>query len=171
LFLIKCAIIFAIIMCTCNTSCTCPTTPCKTCDPISCGCVIYDSETLLPNIGIIKGDKACVWLSKLDTAYAAILQRNIELEALSMKSTNFPTGALSGVLGSSAMVDSSVVWTVNQTTAAQVFTLPTPTDVNKIRTLKVCNTGTESFTIETLVLTINSYVEFMWANNTWNKTL
>jgi hypothetical protein len=82
LFLIKCAIIFAIIMCTCNTSCTCPTTPCKTCDPISCGCVIYDSETLLPNTGIIKGDKACVWLAKLDTAYAAILQRNIELEAL-----------------------------------------------------------------------------------------
>ncbi len=156
-------------MCTCNK--TCPTTTCKTCDPISCECVIYDLETSLPNIGIIKGDKACTWLSKIEAAYAAILQRNIELEALSMKSTNFPTGASTGVLGTSAMVDSSVVWTVNQTTASQVLTLPNPTDVNKIRTLKICNTGTESFSINTLTLTINKYVEFLWANNTWNKTL
>lgn len=156
-------------MCTCKK--TCPTTTCTSCDPISCDCVIYDSETVLSNLGIIKGDKSCAWLSKIDTAFATLLQRNIELEGLSMKSTNFPTGATTGVLGSSAMVDSSVVWTVNQTTASQVLTLPNPTDVNKIRTLKICNTGTESFTINTLVLTINKYTEFLWANNTWNKTL
>lgn len=68
-------------MCTCNKKCGC-NNPCKTCDPISCDCVIYDSETTLPNLGIIKGDKACAWLSKIDAAYAIILQRNIELESL-----------------------------------------------------------------------------------------
>jgi hypothetical protein len=78
---------------------------------------------------------------------------------------NLATG---GSIGTAATtVDIASTFNINQTTASQVITLPTPTDATAGDRLVVNNIGTASFTIAGLLVPANSTANFSWTGTAW----
>jgi hypothetical protein len=86
------------------------------------------------------------------------IQDNFRLATLVI--ANNPTG---GVIGTAATtVDVASAFNINQTTAAQALTLPTPTIADAGLLVKVTNVGTVSYTLNGVAMPINATTEFVW---------
>ena len=93
-------------------------------------------------------------------------------------STLFTAIALSddsngGVLGSTAAatVDVATTININQTTAAQTFTLATPTDTTAGRIVFVNNIGSTSLVLEGNTISTGKSVSFIWNGSAWVQTI
>ena len=81
---------------------------------------------------------------------------------------DFPTG---GSIGTAATtVDVKTSFLLNQTTAGQTLTLPSPTTTTAGRTIYVSNVGTTSFTISTAVLNPGITAAYFWNGAAWTST-
>jgi hypothetical protein len=90
---------------------------------------------------------------------------NDNLKTATLAIANLATG---GSIGTAATtVDIASTFNINQTTAAQVITLPSPTDATAGDRLVVNNIGTASFTIGGLLIPINSTSNFVWTGTAW----
>ncbi|MBV5281098.1 MAG: hypothetical protein JZU53_01555 [Paludibacter sp.] len=79
--------------------------------------------------------------------------------------TDKPTG---GVIGTATeTVDSYTAFNLNQTTAGQTLSLPTPTNTLAGRILQVNNIGTVSVTIGTITIDAQQTTEFVWNGSGW----
>lgn len=76
---------------------------------------------------------------------------------------NFATG---GVIGTAAAtVDNYAQFIINQTTAAQTLSLPTPTAASTETSVVVSNGGTVPFTMHGKILPVNGSAIFVWNTN------
>jgi hypothetical protein len=78
---------------------------------------------------------------------------------------NLATG---GVIGTAATtVDIASAFNINQTTAAQALTLPSPTIADAGLLVKISNVGTASFTLNGQQMPLNATTEFLWNGTVW----
>lgn len=78
--------------------------------------------------------------------------------------TNFAAGGAIGT--ASATVDTLAPIVINQTTAGQTLSLPTPTVTTTPSRVSVSNAGTNSFTMHGTVIAVNGTTTFVWNTNT-----
>jgi plastocyanin len=79
--------------------------------------------------------------------------------------TNKATG---GVIGTAAAtVDIATTFNINQTTASQTLTLPSPTNTTAGRVAFVNNIGTVSFSMHGVTIAAGTYATFMWNGSVW----
>jgi len=88
-------------------------------------------------------------------------------QAAMVSITNKATGGSIGT--AAATVDIATLINVNQTTASQILTLPSPTNTTPGMVIGVVNTGTESFNIGSRTVADNSVILlFWWDGSAWN---
>ena len=79
--------------------------------------------------------------------------------------SDFPTG---GSIGSAATtVDVATSFTVNQTTAGQTLTIPSPTVTTAGRSVYISNVGTQTFTIGSFTIAPAGTAQFVWNGTAW----
>jgi hypothetical protein len=85
--------------------------------------------------------------------------------------TDAPTGGNIGGLTASASVDIATVFTVTQTTAGKVLTLPAPTntDAGRIATV-IGGSGTVPFTMYGSTLSSGTALSLIWDGSAWHST-
>lgn len=109
---------------------------------------------------------ASMTTSGLQTAFTAMLafiSDNVVGDIVAI--TNKATG---GSIGSAATtVDITNSITVNQTTAAQALTLPSPTDAVSVHGTIVMNIGTTSFTMHGVTISAGGAMNFLWNGSAW----
>ncbi|MDZ7744293.1 MAG: carbohydrate binding domain-containing protein [Candidatus Saccharibacteria bacterium] len=80
--------------------------------------------------------------------------------------------ATGGNIGSAATtVDVATTFNVNQTTASQSLTLPTPTDTTSGRIIYVNNVGSAEFTMYGNPVSVGSSSSFIWNGSSWSQTI
>lgn len=83
-----------------------------------------------------------------------------------MAIANLPSG---GSLGTAATtVDEKTVFNVNQTTASQTITIPSPTNTTAGRVIKIANIGTTAFTVSGIAIAPNKIADFYWNGTSWS---
>jgi hypothetical protein len=81
-------------------------------------------------------------------------------------SPDLPTG---GVILTAGTVSQYRVVLVEQTTAGQTISLPTPSDPTIVIGIDVVNTGTASFTISTSSVGIGTAARLIWNGSAWSE--
>lgn len=81
--------------------------------------------------------------------------------------TNKATGGTIGT--AAATVDIAYFFTVNQTTASQTLTVPTPTDATAGKEIIVDNIGSQSFTMAGATVAANAPIRLLWDGVAWRK--
>lgn len=79
--------------------------------------------------------------------------------------SNKPTGG--NIETAANSVDIGSTFSINQTTAGQTLTIPSPTVTTAGRMIKVSNVGTASFKIANIVLAPSKYADFLWTGSAW----
>ncbi|MCA9333196.1 hypothetical protein KDA00_04990, partial [Candidatus Saccharibacteria bacterium] len=82
---------------------------------------------------------------------------------------DLPSGGNIGT--AAATVDVNTTFDINQTTASQTITLPTPTDTTSGRIVYVNNVGSASFTMYGSVISAGKSNAFIWNGSTWVTTV
>jgi hypothetical protein len=91
------------------------------------------------------------------------IQDNLRLATTTI--ANLATG---GVIGTAATtVDIGSAFNINQTTAGQALTLPSPTIADAGLLVKISNVGTASFTLNGQLMPVNATTEFLWNGTIW----
>lgn len=91
------------------------------------------------------------------------IQDNLRLATTVL--TNFATG---GAIGTALVtVDICSAFNINQTTAAQALTLPSPTITDAGLLIKASNVGTVAFTLNGSQMPLNGTSEFLWNGTAW----
>lgn len=98
-------------------------------------------------------------LTPIITTGAAIIRRTQSI-------TNRPTGGNIGTAATTVDIDAS--FNVNQTTAAQTITIPSPTVTTAGRTVFINNVGSTSFTMLGKVLPAGAGLIAMWNGTAWS---
>lgn len=99
-----------------------------------------------------------------ETTDSYVKRNEVQDEGVAVDITNKASG---GAVGTSATtVDVAGVLRVNQTTAGQALTLPTPTSTTVDHRITVINVGSASFTMYGRTLGANGSSDFMW-NSTY----
>lgn len=93
----------------------------------------------------------------------AFINDNFKLATLTI--ANLTTGGAIGI--AAATVDIASSFLVNQTTAGQLLSLPSPTDAIAGDLVRIGNSGTASFTILGQTISVGEYAEFMWSGSAW----
>jgi hypothetical protein len=92
-----------------------------------------------------------------------LIQDNLRLATTTI--ANLATG---GSIGTAATtVDICSAFNINQTTAAQALTLPSPTIADAGLLVKISNVGTAPFTLNGQQMPLNSTTEFLWNGTVW----
>ena len=76
-------------------------------------------------------------------------------------------GALGGGLAASASVDVYTAISINQTTAGQTITLPSPTSATAGRIVFVTNIGSTSFSLHGVTIPTSSAQSYVWNGSAW----
>ena len=79
--------------------------------------------------------------------------------------TNKPTGG--NIETAANSVDIGSTFSINQTTAGQTLTIPSPTVTTAGRIIKISNIGTVSFKIANIVLAPSKFADFLWTGSAW----
>lgn len=80
--------------------------------------------------------------------------------------------ASGGAIGTAAAtVDIGSVFQVNQTTATQTLTLPTPTVTGDMKTIVVTNVGSQTFTMLSKSVTAGSSLIAIYTGSAWSTTV
>ena len=97
------------------------------------------------------------------TGFSQLVNKPVSLVDLE----NFRTG---GVIGTAAnTVDIATLITINQTTASQTLSLPSPTNETPGMVISVVNIGTENFTMATRIVAVGDPISlFWWDGSAWN---
>ena len=79
-----------------------------------------------------------------------------------------PNLASGGAIGAApATVDNASAFLVNQTTAGQALSLPSPSDPSVVRTAHVVNVGSQAFTVGGVSHAPGAAVQHLWHGTAW----
>lgn len=78
---------------------------------------------------------------------------------------NFAANAALGT--AAATVDIASAFTINQTTASIVLTLPSPTTTTDMQIIYIQNIGTVSITVGGSIIPASKYITFTWNGTAW----
>lgn len=97
------------------------------------------------------------------TGFSQLVNKPVSLVSVTNKATG-------GAIGTAAnTVDIATLITINQTTASQTLSLPSPTNETPGMVISVVNIGTENFTMATRIVAVGDPISlFWWDGSAWN---
>ncbi len=88
--------------------------------------------------------------------------------AIALGNLDYSASGNSGAIGTAAAtVNVATAFTINQTTAGQTLTIPSPTNVAAGRVIYISNIGSASFTMLGATISIGTSATIIWSGSAW----